>query len=257
MALSCSWRARRVSALLRRLATHHLVPPFTPTLRATTVALVGFAAVGCSDPVATDTGPGGVPARASLATSAGDVIGPTGDIRALPALRDSIFAVRVDAADLPPEQSDADLVAAVRDAKGLVFIGFKPPGAALTRATGVIPAIGRSAALNARAAVEAHGARITRTFVNMATVVAEIPPELAPRLRQMGIVNYIEPVTVGRLASQTIDWGIAKVRANQVWYVDWPDNSGQSASITILDSGMDLTHYNSGDGPGGATVRCL
>lgn len=127
MVLSSFWRAGRVPALLRRVATRS----FTPCLRSTAVALVSLAAIGCSDPVETATGPS-VPVRASLAGAAGDAVGADGGLRAMPALRDSILAVRLDAVALPAEMSDAELVTAVRAANGRVFIGFRPAGAAHT-----------------------------------------------------------------------------------------------------------------------------
>lgn len=189
-------------------------------------------------------------------------VGPHGDILLRPELRDSIVAVRVDPPGERPayEQNDAAFVAAIKTAGGRVSIGFKPPTMAPTRVTGVIPAISRAAALDARQAIEARGARIVQSFVNSSTVIAEISPELGPILQRLPFINYVEPIASGSIAQQTLTWGVQKVRADQVWYQE-TTNSGQASAITILDTGMDYDHLylSGGDGPAAfvTDVTCL
>ncbi len=83
------------------------------------------------------------------------------------------------------EMTEADLVSAVRDAGGRVYVGFKPLTASRTSVTGVFPVMTRDFALNARSDVLARGARLIRTFPRSATIVLEMEPSLAPVLRQL------------------------------------------------------------------------
>lgn len=130
-----------------------------------------------------------------------------------------------------------------------MLIGIKPATAPSTLQTGVIPAITRREVLEAHRLLETLGVRIERTYASIPVVFAVIDPEVGPMLRQVPIVNYIEPaleLTLASLkASQDTSWGVLKVRAPQAWF----DNRGHNGAITILDTGVDQQHLASGDGP--------
>jgi subtilisin family serine protease len=156
--------------------------------------------------------------------------------------------------------SDAALVGAIKAAGGRAYVGFKPVAAARTLTSGRIPATSRAAVLEARRDLEAQGARIVRGFVNLPAVVVEIAPELAPAIKTLPFVNYIEPAASGRLQhsfpSQDTSWGVKLIRAHRLW----PFNNGGSAWVTILDSGVDQHHLIDfgGDGPAGMNlVDCI
>lgn len=167
----------------------------------------------------------------------------------LPPLADSILAVQVGVSERAPAlEGDQALIDAVQSADGRVYIGLKPPDAVATRAAGIIPAIGRATAMSARREIETLGARIVRSFVNSSTVVAVLPSELAPRLRKLSFVNYVEPASFATLSQGTQDtsWGARKINAPAIW----PYASGGASYITILDTGVDQTHlFGGGDGP--------
>lgn len=169
-----------------------------------------------------------------------------------PELEANLPAVRIFAAGDPrPELSDADLVDAVRRAGGEVFIGFKPASAARTRETGVVPSIDRATALVGRSAVQALGAAITLTYRYTSAVAATIPPDLAPRLRRLPMVDYVEARFAGRVQGQDTSWGVRKVLAPYVWTGGsyGVPTRGEGVSVTILDMGLDEVHLASGDGP--------
>lgn len=129
----------------------------------------------------------------------------------------------------------------MRDADGRVYVGFKPPMASRTSATGVFPAMTRDFALNARQEVLARGGKLIRTFPRSATIVVDIEPSLAPMLRQLPFVNYVEPVRVLQVAAQDTSWGVLKIGAPTVW-TSW-SNFGDYSTISFLDSGIDQTHF--------------
>lgn len=176
-------------------------------------------------------------------------------IEAIVELRGDIPQVhsRVSVDDLPSDLSDAQLVQQVRLAGGLAFVGFKPAAAARTKATGVFPAMTRAAALSARARVFSRtGIKLVRSFATDATIVIEMAPEEAPLLRSLSEVNFVEPVREMRLArAESIPWGVEKIGAPAVWTSY--GNTGASASVSFLDSGMDEQHFG-GDLP--LTLHC-
>jgi len=94
-----------------------------------------------------------------------------------------------------------------------------------------------------------------QTYRYSSTVVARIPPELAPELRRLPFVNFVEPQEF-LVAAQAQDtgWGVRKVGADWVW-----SNlhfAGRGAAITILDYGIDSLHRRDPalDGPAGEGV---
>lgn len=189
-------------------------------------------------------------------------VGRDGALAPLQEMRDIIPAVRIDLPAVPRafDGGDQQLIDAVRAVNGRVSIGFKPMAAPRTQVTGIIPAITKAEALEGRAAIIAHGARIERTYVNSSTVIAVIQPELAPVLRGLALVNYLEPVAVLKIAhswpAQDTSWGARKVRAPAAWAF----NLGQYSWITILDTGVDSDHLvgEGGDGPAKMSVSdCL
>ena len=172
---------------------------------------------------------------------------------------DSLPATRIrdESEPLRPELSDAELVDRVSRAGGRVFIGFKPAGASHTRETGVVPAIHRATALAGREAVVALGAVMTQTYRHSSVVAATITPDLAPQLRRMPIVDYIEARFPGYPQTQDTSWGVKRINAHHVWtggYGWYPARRGEGVNITILDTGLDESHRASGDGPANISV---
>jgi hypothetical protein len=192
------------------------------------------------------------------------VAGEDGALPRFPPLIAHIPPVRIaDGPDPRPELTDHELEAEVARADGRVIIGFKPPAALRTRETGVVPGMDRASALAGRAAVEAMGAEITLSFRYSSAVAATIPPGLAPALRTLPMVDYVEPSFPGKVLQanppQDTTWGIKKIRAHTVWSgIGDQSNRGYGAYITILDSGLDSIHRWSpvGDGPANVGVRC-
>lgn len=188
-----------------------------------------------------------------------------GPLERFPEMLDVIPAVRLGDAGAvrQAELSDDELIAAVARAGGKVLIGFKPTAARRVRETGVVPAITRSEALGARAAVQALGAEITMTYRYTSTVAATISPELAPRLRRLAVVDHVQPALPGILTQlpspQDTSWGVKKVRAHLVWgSIGGQSTRGEMANVTILDTGLDYDHLwgGTGDGPASTYGDC-
>jgi len=177
-----------------------------------------------------------------------------------PEMVDRLPSVRVAAPGerRPPEHSDDELVRAVAGSGGRVIIGFKPASARRSRETGVVAAIDRVSALAARATVRALGVQITRSYRHSSAVAATIPPGLAPQLRRLAVVDYVEASFPGQLQGsaapdtfpQDTSWGARKVHAPDVWgsHYGWPVR-GEGVFVTVLDGGADETHRWWGDGP--------
>lgn len=221
------------------------------------VVLAGLIVGACDQAEEADIlGPGGV-ATAVVASQGGA-------IPQFPEMLEVLPDVRIaDGPDPRPELTDDELVAEVALAEGRVMIGFRPPGAPRTRETGVVPGMTRVAAIAARALVEARGGEITLSFRHSSAVAANIPPALAPELRRLPVVDYVEASFPGYLSQATppqdTTWGVKKIRAHTVWSdLGGQSNRGHAAFVTILDSGLDSIHrWNfNGDGPQNLGIRC-
>jgi hypothetical protein len=185
--------------------------------------------------------------------------GPVQALPQFPEMADSLPEIPIAAADRPtsPELSDTALVDAIARSGGKVIIGFKPASASRTRETGVIPGISRATALAARATVQALGASIIRSYRYSGAVAAVVPPALGPALRQLPVVDYVEPDFAGRVMAQDTSWGAWKVRAPFVWSgVFGSSTRGEGVWLTMLDVGVDSVHRWYGDGPANMYLDC-
>ena len=118
----------------------------------------------------------------------------------------------------------------------------------------------RAAALGYRGELQARGAELLQTFRNSSAVVARIPAELAPELRRLSFVNYVEAESfghAGQSSAQDTSWGVHLIGAPTVW--SSTNITGQNAHITILDTGVDSVHrWNlARDGPADIGLDCL
>lgn len=179
----------------------------------------------------------------------------------IPALQDLIRDVPAVAGrreSIPTNLSDSELIAAVQAAGGLVHIGFKPATAPRTKDTGIFPAVTREQFGQARLGVMSLGGRTIRSYRGMASVVAEIRPELAPTIRELPVVNYLVPASRFSLTqgSQETSWGATRIRAPQAWSP--LGFRGDGANIVIIDSGSDNYHRTQidGDGPTNSFENC-
>jgi hypothetical protein len=107
--------------------------------------------------------------------------------------------------------NDSALVARVRDAKGVVFIGLKAPTSPRVMETvrllpsrkrpGTLIPMGTRSGISAEeiraavAALQRQGVKILKYYATMGTVLAEVDPELSPKLRASVFVDYISPNT--------------------------------------------------------------
>ena len=107
--------------------------------------------------------------------------------------------------------NDSALVARVRDAKGVVFIGLKAPTSPRVIETvrllpsrkrpGTLIPMGTRNGISAEeiraaiAALQRQGVKILKYYATMGTVLAEVDPELSPKLRASVFVDYISPNT--------------------------------------------------------------
>ncbi len=214
-------------------------------------AVLALAVSACTDP---GTGPFPNPQHQFVA--ANDEISPTGGLPSHPTLRGPITELYIGTTGRP-ELTDEELVTAVAEAGGKVIIGLKPPAARPTRETGLVPAMSETAVFSARADLAGLGVEITQTYRYMSFLAAQVPAALAPAIRKLPFVNYVNPERSWPLAStQDTSWGVFKVRAPQAWNLF--GYRGQMTHITVLDSGIDQTHWLSlsGDGPAGL-IDCL
>ncbi len=232
-----------------------LLPPakrFTPLL----FLAVLLTTVACENPVY-DTGEEGRLLSVNVQ-----------DLPKFPEMRDWIPSLRIDVPAEPRahEVNDQSLIEAIAAKDGAAMIGLKPAGASRTRDNGgIVPGIDKATAMAGRAVIQAMGGEITRTFRNTATVVVKIPPELGPKLREHPLVNFIEPVGTAALSSssaasasnavainpsfyrfsQDTSWGVFKVNADDAWELE---NEGGSATIYVIDTGIDSLHRYSATG---------
>jgi subtilisin family serine protease len=151
-----------------------------------------------------------------------------------------------------PVEDDQALTSSVAASRGIVAIGFRYPSSARSRASGLFRGVAKADALGWRDSLAKRGVKIFQTLRSSATVFATIDPALAPAIRALPFVDYLEASRVysaQQFTSQIVDSAVMRVRAPTVWSVY--GITGSSTNITIIDTGIDSTHYwnSSGDGP--------
>jgi len=169
------------------------------------------------------------------------------------------------------EAADAELVEAVREAEGRVFVGFKEPGSARAAASVQVRDGVRQARFRAvragsieagRSVVRDLGGRITRPYRHLPMVAAVVDPDAVPELRAHRLVNWVEPVgryqpLNGRLPlAQHVPANITQVNAPQAWAV----NRGEGARVWVVDTGTSGgTQHHADLPPLGSLIagRCL
>lgn len=134
--------------------------------------------------------------------------------------------------------SDTELAGKIAEASGRVFIGFKDPGTAMgVDERGRVRTTGASVAL-AKEHLLALGIQITFEFVDMPTVVAQMPAALLSQVRHHPLIEYVEPIFPGIRNAQTTPWNVHRVNAP----LAWPQSNGSGAKLLIIDSGIESTH---------------
>lgn len=223
------------------------------------VALVSLAAAGaCTQDAVSPRADGSAGLWLSAFTNPPTVSRP---LDAMPEMAAYVRDVVIPEGSWPRELSDEELVASTAQSEGLVHIGLRPPSAAPTRLSGVVPGMDRASALELREELQRQGVEIVQTFRNSAAVVGRIDPRVAPTIRRLAFVNYVAPDGRGRVGQspppQEIGWQVTQVGAPWVW-ANLSD-FGQWATVTLLDTGIDSVHRWNGslDGPENVFVDCL
>lgn len=138
---------------------------------------------------------------------------------------------------------------------GRVVIGLKPPSAARTKETGVVPGIARGSWEDGIAALLEAGVRVTRAMRNFPIVTAVIDVDSIESLLQTPSVNYIEPnepmqsaavapsgtLRTSMISTQDSSWGIHKIQAPAAWNLGY---DGDGVTVWIIDLGADSVHVN-------------
>ncbi len=145
---------------------------------------------------------------------------------------------------------------AVEESKGIVLIGLKEPLQPSTRASGRFQAMARARVEDLQRLLADEGVAVLQSMRYTSTVVARIDAIQAPRLRRLPIVNFLEVPASGApgQAAQIVDTAQRIYGLPGVWTMG--GGAGGSATITILDSGLDSLHYYlpTGDGPASLSV---
>lgn len=158
--------------------------------------------------------------------------------------------------------SDASLRDDIRKSRGNVLIGLKSPAAARAWESGRLAAISVEEIDEGFKVLDSLGVQVTGSFAFRPIVTATLRPGQLERLLSSAHVDYVEPnleaapqgrsIRIRSAARTSLQswpqdttWGIHRVGAPSAW----SQNQGQWANVTILDSGLDLTHMTTGDGP--------
>lgn len=114
--------------------------------------------------------------------------------------------------------SDEEFGQAVENANGRVSIGFKDAGAVEgVDATGR-SLMSRESASAAVASLVAQGAKVRYQFQRQPAVLVTIDREMAVRLRKDANVDYVEPESFMKLASQVTPWGVTATGATSAYF---------------------------------------
>jgi subtilisin len=87
--------------------------------------------------------------------------------------------------------------------------------------------------------VRAHGGVIKHSYEYIRAIAASVPPQALDALQRNPNVAYVETDFEVYALLQPIPWGIAKIRAPEVWATG---NEGTGIKVAIVDTGIDTTH---------------
>jgi subtilisin family serine protease len=134
--------------------------------------------------------------------------------------------------------TDAELASAVSDVDGYAVVGFREHGAS----DGVSE---RGDILVSRATVSAGietlqllGVQVIFQFELLPTVYVRIPDGALPAIRQLPIVDYVEPGVSGSYLAQDTTWNVRAIGAPTVW----SSATGSPYKVLIVDSGAGMGH---------------
>ncbi len=158
--------------------------------------------------------------------------------------------------DLPPaprpwDTDDSALVRALVEAGGYAVVGFKAPASSrAVEASGFRAAVAAGEIQAAMAVLQGRGVEILSLYNSIGAALVRLNPAEAPPIRQLPVVDYLEPrgtvqwsVELASLAiaaplqaaarsamGQIIPWGINMVRAPEAWAV----NRGGGVKIGLI-----------------------
>lgn len=159
----------------------------------------------------------------------------------------------------PTRPDSAELTRDVRQADGRVIIGLKSRAAARVWDSGELAALTRSEAMAAIEALEREGVRIRKVFAGAhAAVAATVTAAELAALLESPFVDYVEPsIPVFVQSTQDTSWAIWGVKAPQAWLAP-NGNRGEGATVTMIDLGVNQSHFLFGDGPSSLSAQgCL
>lgn len=100
----------------------------------------------------------------------------------------------------------------------------------------------------ARGLVRAAGGTVLRELPELSTVAVQLPAAAHEGLRHHPRVALLEPDVRRYLFAENIPWGIARVRAPEVWDAGRDDTldagapAGRGALVCVIDSGLSTSH---------------
>ena len=89
-------------------------------------------------------------------------------------------------------------------------------------------------------AITERRGRVTKEYRNVGNIVAaEVPAGSLNALMEDSNVLAVEVDQVAKAFVQTVDWGINKVEAPEIWAAGY---TGEGVKIAVLDTGIDMEH---------------
>jgi len=86
-----------------------------------------------------------------------------------------------------------------------------------------------------------QGGEIKYSYGYIRAIAASVPPQAIDALQRNPNVAYVETDFKVYALQQPIPWGIAKIRAPEVWVTG---NKGTGIKVAIVDTGIDTTHLD-------------
>ena len=86
--------------------------------------------------------------------------------------------------------------------------------------------------------LRAHNAKVVKQYTIIPAMLIEVPVQAMEGLKRNPLVDYVEADAPVYAVEQTVDWGVTRVKAPEVWNLASGPVTGNGVKVAVLDTGI-------------------